>query len=81
VRELENVLERARLLAADGPIDLHHLPEEVRSAEPASLRSLEEVERTHIKRILQTTKDFDEAATVLGIDRKTLFNKRKKYDL
>lgn len=81
VRELENVIERARLLAAEGPIDLDHLPEEVQHAQPGPLLSLEEMERSHIKRVLQVTSDFDEAAKVLGIDRKTLFNKRKKYGL
>ena len=81
VRELENVLERSVLLSPDGPIELHHLPEEVRSAEQNTLQSLEEVERMHIKKVLQMARDFDGAATILGIDRKTLFNKRKKYGL
>ena len=83
VRELENVMQRAVLLASNGVIDAIHLPDEVRSAgeRPPQSLSLEEVERTHIKRVLQHSKDYDEAATILGIDRATLWKKRKKFDL
>ncbi len=81
VRELENVMERAALLAQDGVVDLSHLPEEVRLAaeKPAYALSLEEVEKLHLKRVLQHAKDYDEAAQILGIDPATLWRKRKKY--
>jgi NtrC-family two-component system response regulator AlgB len=81
VRELENVMERAALLAKDGAVELSHLPEEVRSSaeKPAHAFSLEEVEKLHIKRVLQHAKDYDEAAQILGIDPATLWRKRKKY--
>jgi DNA-binding NtrC family response regulator len=81
VRELENVMERATLLAKDGVVELSHLPEEVRLAaeKPAHALSLEEVEKLHIKRVLQHAKDFDEAAQILGIDPATLWRKRKKH--
>ncbi len=83
IRELENVLERALLLASNGKIELSHLPEELRSATDTSMdaRSIEEVEKLHIKRILQRSKDYEEAARILGIDRATLWKKRKKYNL
>ena len=83
VRELENVLERALLLAANGGIELSHLPEELRQATESSTyaQSIEEVEKLHIKRILQKSKDYEEAAKILGIDRATLWKKRKKYNL
>lgn len=81
VRELENVIERAIILAENGLIELHHLPEEIRTGQTPSALSLEEVEKIHIKKVLQIAQDFDEAARLLGIDRKTLLNKRKKYGL
>jgi DNA-binding NtrC family response regulator len=81
VRELENVMERAALLAKDDVVELSHLPEEVRLAaeKPAYALSLEEVEKLHLKRVLQHAKDYDEAAQILGIDPATLWRKRKKY--
>lgn len=81
IRELENVIARAALLASDGVVQLQHLPEEIRSTEGVPPHSLEEMEKAHIKRVLQYAKDYDEAARILGIDRKTLLNKRKKYGL
>ena len=83
VRELENVIQRAVLLAANGVIDVVHLPDEVRTTgeRPLQSLSLEELEKVHIKRVLQHTKDYDEAARVLGIDRATLWKKRKKFNL
>jgi DNA-binding NtrC family response regulator len=81
VRELENVIERAALLASNGTIELHHLPDEIRSSAEPNALSLEEVERMQIRKVLQIAKDYDEAARMLGVDRKTLLNKRKKYDL
>jgi two-component system, NtrC family, response regulator AlgB len=81
VRELEHVIERSVLLAQRGIIELEHLPVEVRMAleQPGDARSLEEIEKLHIKRVLQQAKDYDEAAKILGIDPATLWRKRKKY--
>ncbi|TSA20915.1 sigma-54-dependent Fis family transcriptional regulator [bacterium] len=83
VRELEHVIERSVLLAQNGMIELAHLPEEVRIAleQPGVTRSLEEMEKLHIKRVLQQAKDYDEAARILGIDPATLWRKRKKFGL
>jgi NtrC-family two-component system response regulator AlgB len=84
VRELENVIERAALLARGENIQMYHLPEEFQSSVPSTGRpplTLEEVERQHIIRVLRTAKDLDEAATQLGIDPATLWRKRKKYNL
>lgn len=81
VRELENVIERAVLLATGGVITPEYLPEEIRNASPSQPLSLEEVERAQIKKVLQIAHDYDEAARLLGIDRKTLLNKRKRYSL
>jgi NtrC-family two-component system response regulator AlgB len=81
VRELQNVIERAVLLAGGGSIELKDLPEAFREQPDSQPLSLEEVERAHIKKVLQLAEDYDEAARVLGIDRKTLLNKRKRYGL
>jgi DNA-binding NtrC family response regulator len=80
VREMENVVERASLLAGEC-IELQHLPEEIRTSKEMGTLSLEEAERIQIKRVLQIAKDYDEAAQILGVDRKTLLHKRKKYSL
>ena len=83
VRELENVIERAALLAGGESVQLHHLPEEFQSVLPSDKQSLslEEIERQHIIKVLRIAKDLDEAASMLGIDPATLWRKRKKYNL
>lgn len=83
VREVENVIERATILARGEPIQLHHLPEEFQHAAEAGKQalSLEEAERQHIIKVLRIAKDLDEAASLLRIDPTTLWRKRKKYGL
>jgi len=83
VRELENVVERARILAHDDIIQMHHLPEEFQTlaTKGKGAMSLEELEHQHIVRVLRIAKDLDEAAGILGIDPATLWRKRKKYNL
>ncbi len=83
VRELENVIKRAIALAKTNTIELNDLPEEVRFAleKPVRPLSLEEMEKQHIKKVLQIAKDLNEAAEILGIDPATLWRKRKRYDL
>jgi NtrC-family two-component system response regulator AlgB len=82
VRELENAMQRAILLAGNGIIEPQHLPEEIRSAHSEQQPlSLEELEKLHIKRVLHFARDLNEAAEILGIDPATLWRKRKKYGL
>lgn len=83
VRELENVMERAVLLAKHGKIEVSHLPPELKNPDSlkAGLLSLEAMESLHITRVLRVVKDLDEAARVLGIDPATLWRKRKKYGI
>ncbi len=83
VRELENVMERAVILSRNGVIEMGHLTEEVRFSveKPGHALSLEEIEKIHIKKVLQNAKDYDEAAQILGIDPATLWRKRKKFGL
>ncbi len=83
VRELENAMERAVILARNGIIEVQHLPEEIQKTDidVDSLLSLDQIEQQHISRILKVTKDLDEASKVLNIDPATLWRKRKKYNL
>jgi NtrC-family two-component system response regulator AlgB len=83
VRELENVIERAVILARGGKIELHHLPEEFQAFVGAqnAMVTLEELERQHIVRVLRVARDLEDAASILGIDPATLWRKRKKYGL
>ena len=83
VRELENTIERIVVLAKNSSINLRELPEEIRIKNGDSFQpfSLEEVEKQHIKKVLQLAKDLNEASDILGIDPATLWRKRKKYEL
>jgi transcriptional regulator with PAS, ATPase and Fis domain len=90
VRELRNLLERTLIsmqsIGADvaGTITLEDLPVHVRSIGPGmnSKPSLEELERAYIAEILDYTRGKkSKAAEILGISRKTLLEKRKKYQL
>ena len=74
--------------AANDLLEPGNFPENVRAAAPgaassvAGLRSLEEVEREVIAATLEATHyQISRSAAVLGISRKTLLEKRKKYGL
>ena len=83
VRELQNVIQRAVVLASGPSIKIEDLPEEVRTSlgQLFQALSLEEMEKLHIKKVLQQAHDLEEAARLLGIDPATLWRKRKKYNL
>jgi DNA-binding NtrC family response regulator len=77
LRQLRNVLERALILPGDGPL----APRPPQDAEAAP-RSLEAVEREQIVRALRYTRGRQgRAAELLGISRKTLWEKRRRYGL
>jgi len=82
VRELEHAIERAVLLAGEKKIELEHMPDEIRASDSRiSALSLEEMEKQHIRRVLKSAADYEEAARILGIDTATLWRKRKKFGL
>jgi len=88
VRELENAVERAAILAETDVIHSHDLPDKLRSMSPvtASIENtgltLEELEREHIKRVLDKVEnDKVKAAQVLGIHLSTLYRKVQRYHL
>ena len=88
VRELENAVERAAILAETDVIHSHDLPDKLRSTSPvmASVENpgltLEELEREHIKLVLDKVEnDKVKAAQVLGIHLSTLYRKVQRYHL
>jgi two-component system, NtrC family, response regulator AtoC len=87
-RELRNVLERAVVFSRSDRLEPADFPENMRTAASgaagaaAGLRSLEDVEREVISATLEATRyRISRAADALGISRKTLLEKRKKYGL
>lgn len=83
VRELENVISRAVVLAHGNEITPNDLPEEFRGYKSTSSfsQTLEAMERDHIARVIAESKSFEEAARKLDIDSATLWRKRRKYNL
>jgi two-component system, NtrC family, response regulator AtoC len=86
VRELRNVLERALILSAGTPIGAEHLPKEIARfaahdrASDNELLDLAEVEKRHIRRVLEACRGNKTlAAKRLGITRLTLRNKINEY--
>jgi DNA-binding NtrC family response regulator len=88
IRELRNALERAVVFTRVEMLEPEHFAENIRAAAAgtsgmiAGLRSLEEIEKEVIAATLEATRyKISRSATILGISRKTLLEKRKKYGL
>jgi NtrC-family two-component system response regulator AlgB len=85
VRELRNAIERAVLLSTGDAIHAAHLPMRMKFLEAVpnvgDRVPLEKIEEIHIRRILASTKSFDEAAKILGMDPVTLWRRRKQYGI
>jgi transcriptional regulator with PAS, ATPase and Fis domain len=85
VRELRNVIERAVLIEESNMITPAALPEF--SADPVDAAvqgewTLEELESRYIRQVLRKTRsNYSRAAEILGINRKTLLEKRRKYGI
>jgi transcriptional regulator with PAS, ATPase and Fis domain len=81
VRELENMIERAIVVGNGKKITLKDLPLE-RSVVSSSIESLDDLEKSHILRILNKYGwNISRAAKALKVDRVTLYNKISKYGL
>ena len=79
IRELENAIERAMVVAQEPEIREEDFALRLPVAEH-SPRTLEEIERAHILAVLEDCKGNQTLASdVLDIDRVTLHNKLKKY--
>jgi two-component system response regulator AtoC len=84
VRELENVIERAVILCESDEIGAKDLSISSSStvAEMGESPSLEEMEKNYILRVLKEAGgNQSRASQLLGIDRKTLYLKLKKYGI
>lgn len=81
VRELENMIERAIVIGNGKEIHLKDLPlgKDIVSS---SVESLDDHEKKHILQILNKYSwNISRSAKALKVDRVTLYNKIKKYDL
>jgi DNA-binding NtrC family response regulator len=88
VRELENLVERLAIFCASGEIGAADVENERRAASPngtaslESAKSLEDMERLHIARVLQENAgNKSRAARALGIERKTLYQKARRLGI
>lgn len=90
VRELENMLRRAMILSKGEVLEIDQCRLEPRQAAPPAvsepqdsrLKSLSEVEKEHIVKILRHTGgNYGEACRILGITRPTLRKKMNDYGL
>ena len=81
IRELENMIERAIVVGNGRKITLKDLPLG-KDTIGSKVESLEDLERNHISHILNKYNwNISAAAKALKVDRVTLYNKIKKYDL
>ncbi|MFQ5912016.1 MAG: sigma-54-dependent transcriptional regulator [Nitrospinota bacterium] len=89
IRELENVIERAITLGAEGEIGVDDLPQSLvehhplAGSESFSVGStMKEVEKAHIARVLEHVHgQVSKAARILGMDRRTLYRKLEEYQI
>lgn len=93
IRELQNAVERMRIMSGGNKIDLQDLPANIRnqnqnkfeaqlSGAPPVEMPLEELERIHILRCLDHHEgNKTRAAQSLGITIKTLYNKLHRYGI
>ena len=82
LREMRNTVMRAALLAQGNPIRVEHLGIDMNIDKPINILHDPDSERTKIVSALQKCLgNKSKAAAMLGIDRKTLYNKLKLYQI
>jgi DNA-binding NtrC family response regulator len=86
VRELRNAIERAALLEESDRITAASLPlradDNLLRTAARGAWTLDELESHYISEVLRATRrNYSRTAEILGINRKTLLEKRKKYGL
>jgi transcriptional regulator of acetoin/glycerol metabolism len=93
VRELENILEHARIICQEDTIQLGHLPKYLRVRPPVARKAVssgsakpgflsQNTEHAELLAALQRSSwHRQKTARALGVDRTTLWRKMKKYGL
>ncbi len=92
LRELRNAIERATILARGSSVEAEDLPnpalvpEHSPTAERGALgiggeHRLDEIEQAHMIKVLDWAPSLHDAAAVLGIDKATLYRKRKRFGM
>jgi DNA-binding NtrC family response regulator len=80
VRELENAVERAMVVGQEPELREQDFIFKPQSVSNGSSKTLEDMERAHILRVVEECGgNQSHAAVVLDIDRVTLYHKLKKY--
>lgn len=92
LRELRNAIERATILTRGPQVDAEDLPNPVtvcadghgRDRENLGIggeHSLDEIEQAHLTKVMDWAPSLHDAAAVLGIDKATLYRKRKRFGM
>ncbi|MEX1116433.1 MAG: sigma-54 dependent transcriptional regulator [Akkermansiaceae bacterium] len=92
LRELRNAIERATILARGPKVEASDLPHPTPlsdtgiGGDPTSLgiggeHSLDEIEHAHMTKVLGWAPSLNDAASILGIDKATLYRKRKRFGM
>lgn len=91
LRELRNAIERAAILARGSKIEAEDLPIPVAAETPAAggaavpviggEYSIDHIEQTHLREVLRWAPTLQDAAAILGIDKATLYRKRKRFGM
>lgn len=89
VREMKNVIQRAVLMCTSDKLGVKDLPPRFTHVQPSSAKiafeigtPLDQIERTMVIRALEATgNNRKEAAKLLGISRRVIYNKLKKHGI
>ncbi len=89
VRQLQNAIERAKVLAEDDAIEMQNLPRAIFDAEPDKVTAklsgeldLETLNRIHVEETYERCgRNKTKAARALGINRRSLYRLLEKYSI
>jgi NtrC-family two-component system response regulator AlgB len=92
LRELRNAIERAAILSQGAKVEADDLPRPAPLPVPGATgesgapgiggeHSLEEIEQAHLTQVLDWAPSLHDAACILGIDKATLYRKRKRFGI